>query len=181
VPHPGNPGPTPAIRIAASVARTARGCELRYELAGEVGDIIWPATRASQRSDGLWRRTCFEAFCAVPRATTYYEFNFSPSTEWAAYRFGGYRERLADPELASPPTIQLRHGHLEARLDVTLDLEGLPRLAPSKPFDLALAVVIEGVDGGIHHFALAHPAEAADFHDRRGFLLTLAGNGAPAS
>ena len=26
----------------------------------------------------------------------YYEFNFSPSGEWAAYRFSGYREGMAD-------------------------------------------------------------------------------------
>jgi hypothetical protein len=167
------------VRITASVARTASGCEFCYELAGKIGDVVWPAARASQRSDGLWRHTCFEAFCAVPRGSTYYEFNFSPSTEWAAYRFGGYRERLADPELASPPAIHVRRSDLEARLDVTLGVEGLPRLAPSKPFDLALAAVIESHGGAIHYFALAHPGEAADFHDRRGFVLTLAGHGGP--
>jgi hypothetical protein len=181
VPHPGNPQPALDIRIAASVERTARGCDFRYEVTGRVAEVVWPAAGAPQRRDGLWRHTCFEAFCAVPRGSTYYEFNFSPSAAWAAYRFGGYRERLADPELAAAPAIHLWRGDLEARLDVTLDIEGLPRVAQAKPLDLALSAVIESRDGGIHHYALAHPAEAADFHDRRGFVLTLAGYGGPAS
>jgi hypothetical protein len=146
-----------------------------------VTDVLWPEPCAPQRSAGLWRHTCFEAFCAVPRASAYYEFNFSPSTAWAAYRFGGYREQLAEPELAVPPTIQLRRGERAVLLDVTLDIAGLPRLAPTAPLDVALGAVLESHGGGIHYFALAHPAERADFHDRRGFLLTLAGYGAPAT
>jgi len=179
VPHPGNPRPAPDIRVAASVERTARGCDFRYEITGRVTEVVWPVTGAPQRCEGLWRHTCFEAFCAVARGTTYYEFNFSPSAAWAAYRFGGYRERLADPELSSAPAIHLRRGDLETRLEVALDMEGLARVAPARPLDIGLSAVIESRDGGLHYYALSHPAEAADFHDRRGFVLTLAGYGGP--
>jgi len=181
VPHPSNPHPAPDIRVAASVERTARGCDFRYEVAGRVADVLWPAAGAPQRREGLWRHTCFEAFCAVPHGSTYYEFNFSPSAAWAVYRFGGYRERLADPELTSAPAIHLRRGDFESRLDVTLDIAGLPRIAPARPLDVGLGAVIESLDGGIHYYALAHPAEVADFHDRRGFVLKLGGYGGPAS
>jgi hypothetical protein len=177
VPHPANPRPAPVLDLAADVERTADGLELRYAVQGEIAAVRWPEPAAPWRADELWRHTCFEAFCAVPGASAYYEFNFSPAGAWAAYRFGGYRERLADPELHSAPLIALRETAGDAQLEVRLDTRDLPRLALTAPIELALAVVIEGRDHAIHHFALAHPTETADFHDRRGFLLTLPGTG----
>jgi hypothetical protein len=176
-PHPANPHPALGLGLGADVERTADGLELRYELLGDVAAVRWPEPAAPWRADGLWRHTCFEAFCAVPGGSAYYEFNFSPAGAWAAYRFGGYRERVADPELRGAPLVALRDAAGGAQLEVKLDMRGLPRLAATAPIELALAVVIEGRDHAIHHFALAHPAEQADFHDRRGFLLTLPGTG----
>jgi hypothetical protein len=46
-----------------------------------------PAAVAAARTDELWRHTCFEAFVRTSPAPAYYEFNFAPSTQWAAYRF----------------------------------------------------------------------------------------------
>jgi len=177
LPHPANPSPAPALELSAEVERSADRLELRYELRGEVARVRWPEPAAPWRADGLWQHTCFEAFCAVPSGSAYYEFNFSPAGAWAAYRFGGYRERLADPELRSAPLVALREGEGGAQLEVSLDTGGLPRLGATQPIELALAVVIEGQDRALHHYALAHPAEQPDFHDRRGFLLTLPGTG----
>jgi hypothetical protein len=181
IPHPQGPRPVPEIRIAASIERTATGVELRYEVAGELAGIAWPAPAQPRRADELWRHTCFEAFCASPGAGAYYEFNFSPSTSWAAYRFGGYRERLADPELAAEPLIASRAAGALRVTDVVLDTSRLPRLRASAPLEFALTAVIEGTDGRIHHYGLAHPGERADFHDRRGFLLTIPGYGATSA
>jgi len=178
VPHPGNPRPAPELRIAASVERTEHTLELRYELAGDLAAVAWPAATTQERSEGLWRHTCFEAFCALPGAGAYYELNFSPSTCWAGFRFGGYRERLADPEFAAAPTIETREAGALRVVDIRVDIGKLPRLKPKAPLEVGLAAVIEGRDARIHHFALGHPAERADFHDRRGFLVTLPGYGA---
>jgi hypothetical protein len=35
----------------------------------------------------------------------YYELNFAPSTQWAAYRFDGYRSGMAAAELLAAPRI----------------------------------------------------------------------------
>lgn len=174
-PHPRNPVPAPDIRIAAAIERTAQGFELRYELAGDLAAIAWPQPTTAARADELWRRTCFEAFCAVPGASAYYEFNFSPSTSWAAYRFGGYRERLADPDLAASPAIATRESGALRVLDVSLDIIRLPRIKLTTPLEVGLAAVIAGSDSRTHYFSLGHPDEKADFHDRRSFLLTVPG------
>src|SRR5579871_457992 len=177
LPHPANPQPAATLTLAADVERTAEGLELRYELRGDRSTVRWPDPAAPWRADGLWRHTCFEVFCAVPGGSAYYEFNCSPAGAWAAYRFGGYRERLADPELRSAPLVALSEEADATRLDVRLDTAGLPRLGATAPIELALTAVIETRDRAIHHFALAHPNETADFHDRRAFLLTLPGTG----
>jgi hypothetical protein len=176
IPHPSESDP-PALKIGAEVERSVDALDIRFAVDGDLADVAWPASAAAARADGLWRHTCFEAFCAVPGASAYYEFNFSPAGAWAAYRFGGYRERLADPELRSPPAITVRESTGAVRVDVRLDTAGLPRLAASAPFELALAAVIEARDARTHHFALAHPGEQPDFHDRRAFLVALPGFG----
>lgn len=179
--HPGAVGAALDVRIAASAERTAHGFEFEFELAGDLDGIVWPPTVPPERADGLWRHTCFEAFCATPGAGAYYEFNFSPSGRFAVYRFGGYRERVADPELASAPVIARRESGALLVVDISIDVARLPRLKPSAPLEFALAAVIEGRDGRVHHFALGHPCEQPDFHDRRGFLLALPGFGGPAA
>ena len=53
------------------------------------------------RTDELWRSTCFELFLRFDDDERYVEFNFSPSTRWAAYAFDGYREGMAELPLAA--------------------------------------------------------------------------------
>src|SRR5205807_335271 len=68
--------------------------QLRYRLNGRIGGLRLPAAAASTRGDELWRHTCFEAFVRASSHAAYYEFNFSPSTQWAAYAFSSYRNGM---------------------------------------------------------------------------------------
>ncbi|MDF7777123.1 DOMON-like domain-containing protein [Sphingomonas sp. AOB5] len=61
-----------------------------------------PPAATPARTDGLWQRTCFEIFLRDPGTGAYLEFNFSPSGEWAAYRFTGYREGVQPLDLRDP-------------------------------------------------------------------------------
>ena len=64
---------------------------LSYTVTGKMSDILMPPVTAAARGEELWRHTCFEAFVRASSSAEYYEFNFAPSTQWAAYRFTSYR------------------------------------------------------------------------------------------
>src|SRR6202007_955064 len=84
-----------AIGVEVEVARPRAGhLLLRYIVTGTTGALRLPPTAAPARADELWRHTCFEAFVRVASDAEYYEFNFAPSTQWAAYHFSGYRAGL---------------------------------------------------------------------------------------
>ncbi len=81
-------------RIEVALAREASGLlQLTYRVFGALGRIEIPRTEPALRTDELWKHSCFEAFFGA--GDGYYEFNLSPSTQWAAYRFDGYRTGMA--------------------------------------------------------------------------------------
>src|SRR5258707_10712262 len=77
---------------------------LSYIVTGKMSDVRMPPVMAAVRSDDLWRHTCFEAFVGASSSAEYYEFNFTPSTQWAAYRFSSYRSGMrVAAEISAPP------------------------------------------------------------------------------
>ena len=61
-PHPDTPCEAVA-HIEVAVARPGPGAlALTYSVTGAIGDLYLPPAAAPARADGLWRRTCFEAF-----------------------------------------------------------------------------------------------------------------------
>jgi hypothetical protein len=156
--------------IDVEIARTHAGqLDLSYIVTGEISSIRMPASAANARSDGLWRHTCFEAFVRASPDAGYYELNFSPSGQWAAYLFSGYRSgmRVAD-EIAGVPIKMLASPDgcvLQASLDPDR-FTGLPR---DRSWHLGLSAVIEDANGGMSYWALAHPPGKPDFHHAGGF------------
>src|SRR4051794_8146482 len=85
-----------ATQIEVQLARGAADrLLLSYVVSGDVSGICLPAIVAAKRGEELWRHTCFEIFIRSSSGAEYYEFNFAPSTEWAAYRFSGYRSEMS--------------------------------------------------------------------------------------
>ena len=84
-----------ATKIEVDIARPRPGSLiLSYVVSGRISDLRLPPIVAAARVDELWRHTCFEAFVHPSADPGYYEFNFSPSTRWAAYRFDSYRSGM---------------------------------------------------------------------------------------
>src|SRR6185503_15229358 len=81
---------------------------LRYAVAGRISDLLIPPATASRSADELWRHTCFEAFVLAPPDAAYYEFNFSPSTAWAAYGFSSYRSGMRIANEVPRPLIDVQ-------------------------------------------------------------------------
>ena len=153
--------------------RTTTTLELRYDLEGDIAGLAVPAPRASRRADRLWQHTCFEAFVGGRDALGYLEFNFSSSSEWAIYRFTGYRAGMAAVETTQPPRIAVTSDGERVSLQAVVALEPLTELRDSPILRLALAAVVEQADGRLSYWALAHPAGKPDFHHAEGFALEL--------
>ncbi len=172
--HPYTPGEW-VWSIAAEVQLDAPATLVcRYELHGEVSRLRVPAARTGRRADGLWQHTCFEVFAAAAQAGQgYYEFNFSPSLEWAAYRFSEYREGMTPANLARAPGLSARRTPDRLELTAHLYLEGLPELARGPLLHLGLTAVIEDDSGSLSYWALRHAPGNPDFHDPDAFALEL--------
>ena len=169
IPHPASPCPAlGAILVRVSTAPDG-GLDLGYVLMGAPAGLLIPAPCPAGPADELWRHTCCEAFVGVPGEAAYLEFNFSPSGQWAVYAFGDYRRRIEAYVPAATPVIDVRN--LPDRLE--LDAHLPPALLPPAPLQLGLTAVVEGTDGSLAYWALAHPADRPDFHLRDGFVLTL--------
>ena len=165
-----------ATRIDVEVARPrANKLVLSYVVTGGIGDLQLPPRSAPARADELWRHTCFEAFLRPSRGAAYYEFNFAPSTQWAAYGFSGYRSGMRIANEVGAPHIEVQSTNERYSLQASLDLDRLPGLAGDDPWRLGLSAVIEETDGTMSYWALAHPAGRADFHHSDCFALELTG------
>jgi len=163
--HPASP--SSVVRsIEVDVSADATGMlSLRYVLAGDTGRVRLPPIGESQRADGLWQHTCFEAFLKAGDSPAYREFNFAPSTRWAAYAFSDRRAGMTPAEEGWSPRIAVR------RSDYRLELHTALRAEP--PLRLALAAVIEEDDGKLSYWALEHPSSKPDFHHPGSFALEL--------
>lgn len=169
--------PSDAVRsVSARVCRKSGSLlALAYVLEGDLDRVRVPAPRAPRIAGRLWEHTCCEVFIACKGMPSYHEFNLSPSGEWAAYAFDGYRSPRAEESIAALPAPQIAvraaPGNLE--LDAVIRLDGLSALYPGARLSLAISVVIEDSGGVLSCWALKHPPGKPDFHHAGSFALEL--------
>ena len=168
-PHPASPPPA-VHEIAAEASRRAGALHLAYTLQGELARVAWPAPRPSLRADELWRTSCFEAFVRAPGEAGYFELNFSPSTEWAAYRFSGYREGMGS---ASETAASIEIARTATSFALTATVQGLHGLPADGPWLVGLSAVLEDIAGATSYWALAHARGKPDFHHPASFALRV--------
>jgi hypothetical protein len=151
--------------IEVDVARPRAGSLLlSYIVGGKIGDVRMPPVVTAARTDELWRHTCLEAFLGNSAGDAYYELNFAPSTEWAAYRFDGYRTGMRVATEVSVPRIDVQSSPTCFTLQAALELDWLSSLPGDARWRLGLSAVIEEMSGRRSYWALAHPPGKADFH-----------------
>ena len=173
VAHPDtSPHPVSGIAVEVRLA-SASTLVCNYSLHGDVGRVHMFGAGAGRRADGLWQHTCFEAFIAAQGVAGYYEFNFSPTLAWAAYRFTDYRAGMAPAGVAHAPGLQVKRSTDRLELGATLHLAGLAGLAESPPLRLGLSAVVEDHRGRLSYWALEHPPGKPDFHHPDSFALEL--------
>ena len=163
-----------ATKVEVDVTRS-HGDQMtfRFLVTGKIADLRLPPVTVSASADGLWRHTCFEAFVRTSDSVAYYEFNFAPSRQWAAYHFSDYRSGMSVPSRPVVPNLLGEESITSFQLDVSLRLRELPDLPTSKPWRLGLSAVLEETNGNKSYWALAHPPGKADFHRGDCFVLEL--------
>ena len=156
-----------ATRIDVDIAQPRAGSlVLSYVVHGDIGALHLAPITAPTRGDELWRHTCLEAFVGTAAGAAYYEVNFAPSTQWAAYRFGGYRDGMRVASEIGVPRIEVQSTPERYELQACVELAGLSDLPRGTGWRLGLAAVTEDTHGGLSYWALAHPPGKADFHHR---------------
>jgi hypothetical protein len=153
---------------------------LTYAVTGKIGDLAMPPAADPVRTDELWQHTCFEAFLRSSAGAGYYEFNFAPSTQWAAYRFSDYRtERCVATEIGAP-LIGVESSAERYALRVSLEIDRLQALSAGggrngsgQKWRLGLSAIIEEKSGQRSYWALTHPPGKPDFHHPDCFAIEL--------
>lgn len=193
VPHRTLPVAGPVRSLTVTLRRDHEGLQLRYQVAADLARLRLPALQPAARVDRLWEHTCFEAFVSGAESTGYREFNFSPSSCWAAWDFTGYRQGMASvpgdlaPVVTSTVTSAVTSGATAApaatpgvtqaladgQLLVTARVPAALLPGEGAGLRLALAAVIEAVSGERSYWALHHPAPQPDFHAAGSFVLRL--------
>ncbi len=165
---------TPAVTLETIEVHTKRlengRLWFRYHVEGQLDALELDEPRPPERTDGLWKSTCFEVFLRGIGDVSYLEYNFAPSARWAAYAFADYRTDGTDLDVVKAPEIFLdaSQGHFAMETEIILPPDWLNR-----QIELNLTAVIEETDGTKSYWALAHPPGKPDFHHRDCFALKL--------
>ena len=168
--------PNDAVRSLVAQLRTEEPDILvfQYSLVADMSRARVPVSGAGGRTDGLWKHTCFEAFVAPADTPSYYEFNFSPSLDWAIYQFSAYREGMSPAEIGRAPEISVRRRDDGLELQSAVRLDHLAELHDARHLRIAVAAVIEDQNGRPSYWGLRHPPGKPDFHHPDGFALKVA-------
>lgn len=171
--HPSTPPSDPDFKVwanvdhAASIGSTAT-TNIWFGVGAPISRFVIPEADAPDRADELWRTTCFEAFLQETNVTSYREWNFAPSGDWAAYDFSGYRDGMTNALIVSPPYIRVEDNLTWWAFGATIAVEAEPE------WQLGLSAVLEEKDGTKSYWALAHSSERPDFHAPVCFAARLA-------
>jgi hypothetical protein len=170
--HTTTPSSSPLLLFSEAAYLANGEMQLHYVLQGDLDKIYIPAQGSSTQQDNLWQQTCFEAFISVADEPHYYEYNFSPSRQWAIYTFEDYRQQV--PYMPQDkPIIQVHQTDNQLAMSVRLPHIILPENTSKKTLKLGLTAVIEDNNHDKSYWALQHPFENPDFHSREGFGLKV--------
>ena len=172
--HPSTPND--AVRSLGVRVRADKSDVLvfQYSLAADMSRVRVPPASGGKQADALWKHTCFEAFVAAADAPGYHEFNFSPSRDWAIYRFSAYRQGMSRAEMGGAPEISVRRRDGGLELESAVRLGHLADLRDARHLRVAMAAVIEDDAGGLSYWGLRHAPGKPDFHHPNGFALEVA-------
>ena len=172
-----------SLKIEAKLEAEASGFLLSFELSGEKIKRVLLAEKSVQpsRKNELWKQTCFECFFATGGGQGYFEFNGSPSGDWALYSFDAYREGMKEvplgkkqmPVLEKFECVPQQGQAQDQAIGKIICVWRIPQFTESFIVTAGVtAVVVFKEDGQERstYWALKHAGEKPDFHLKESFV-----------
>lgn len=142
---------------------------VKFTVSGELNRLCIPEiSEKPKRTDNLWQHTCFETFIKINSATKYYEFNVSPSGDWAVYSFSDYRKNMKPTEDIKAIKINTSRDAKNLKCSYSIDKKNLG-LTGNKT-EIGLCCVLETDNKEISYWAIQHQKEKPDFHLASNFI-----------
>lgn len=167
----------PDLSIVVALDTPASGVlHVGYWISDPLQQIIWPEALAGHpRRDYLWQQTCFELFVGVHGQDDYREINLSPAGSWQAYAFEEYRYPESNPPALASDIQLIELARTRFGLTAAVDVSRFLQQHGARSTDLycGVSAVIQ-THQQHHYFALQHSLKAADFHNKRDWLINLA-------
>lgn len=153
------------LEIDAQLSVQKTGFVLSFVLSGDVAQVALADRSAKpSRKNELWKETCFECFFGVANSSNYFEFNGSPSGDWALYQFQDYRQGMKDAAVQEAPVLE----KLEKVGDQIRAVWKIPYFTNAILQSAGVTAVVK-TGSEISYWALKHAGEKADFHLRKSF------------
>lgn len=171
--HPDAPPSDPSFGLWANIDLTdslgAMGtAHVAFGVGAPASRFVVPSPAPQARIDGLWQSTCFEVFLRPKGEEFYREWNFAPSSHWAAYDFDTYRAGQEQAAVTAAPYVRLEDNLTWWSVGAAFVIEAGLR------WNLGLSAVLKEKNGTKSYWALSHPPGAPDFHHDDCFAVTLA-------
>lgn len=161
------------LNITGAINRQSHLLGVVFRLQGDLKAIaIPPPAKLPARRHQLWENTCLECFVAAESSQAYWEFNLSPTGDWNAYRFDGYRRGMREEKAIPELIVDIQRTPSRLCLGCMLDIVGLG--LDRQTLVMGFAAVIRSGDGRNTYWAAAHPGPKPDFHRREAFILKAA-------
>ena len=168
---PFKPGASLPVEITCTGKFENQRININFTLAGHLENISLDAIEENpRRTDNLWQKTCFELFVKSDQSTQYWEYNLSPSLNWAIYAFEKYREGKTDELSISDLPIIIKIEPDQFSLESVIPL---PTPLFGHNLNIGVSCVVQDKNGDIYYYALTHTREQADFHDENCFIIKL--------
>lgn len=145
--------------------------DISFQLTGSLENILFdPPQENHKRTDNLWQKTCFELFVKNDIDSNYWEYNLSPSGNWAIYAFESYRKGKFDELSIQGIPITTRQETNQFTLNSYITL---PDKLSRQNLKIGLTTVVQDTNGDIYYYALKHTEKQPDFHVADSFTINI--------
>ena len=176
-------------KISCNIDSPQKELKIRMQAQGDFTQVVVPHPVEQPRvKDNLWQETCFEVFLSTVNSSSYTEWNFSPSGNWAQYDFASYRKRVCHdpgencnsqiPESKSSKLLTSKtkwsHSHNQLSLDCQIKNWHIV-FGGHENLRIGISAVFKRINGDMSYWAIQHCGPKPDFHLFESFIPVMKG------